>query len=94
MTPYETMSREELLQALKAFAKNWLAHDGCLVVRKRLGVEASQVGDSHRSLRPDVRCSCRARFTSQNGGAASRAVPWPGNTARTPPSGTAPTCPV
>jgi hypothetical protein len=29
MHPYEKMSREELLEALEMFAKNWLAHDGC-----------------------------------------------------------------
>ena len=29
MNPYQDMSREELLQALEMFAKNWLAHDGC-----------------------------------------------------------------
>lgn len=28
-TAFERMSREELLQALDMFAKNWLAHDGC-----------------------------------------------------------------
>lgn len=27
--PFEAMSREELLGALRVFAKNWLAHDGC-----------------------------------------------------------------
>lgn len=26
---FETMGREDLLRALKMFAKNWLAHDGC-----------------------------------------------------------------
>jgi len=43
MSPYETMSREELLRALKAFAKNWLAHDGCwfLAAEERLGLEAA-----------------------------------------------------
>ncbi len=29
LNPYADMSREELLKALKMFAKNWLAHDGC-----------------------------------------------------------------
>ncbi len=28
-TAYHEMNREELLRALEAFAKNWLAHDGC-----------------------------------------------------------------
>jgi len=43
MSPYETMSREELLQALKGFAKNWLAHDGCwfLAAEERLGLDAA-----------------------------------------------------
>ena len=43
MTPYDTMSREELLKALKAFARNWLAHDGCwfLAAEERLGMEAA-----------------------------------------------------
>ncbi len=43
MTQYETMSREELLDALKAFAKNWLAHDGCwfLAAEERLGLDAA-----------------------------------------------------
>jgi hypothetical protein len=43
MSPYETMSREQLLEALKAFAKNWLAHDGCwfLAAEERLGMEAA-----------------------------------------------------
>lgn len=43
MSPYETMSREELLQALTAFAKNWLAHDGCwfLAAEERLGLDAA-----------------------------------------------------
>jgi len=43
MTPYDNMSREELLEALKAFAKNWLAHDGCwfLAAEERLGMEAA-----------------------------------------------------
>lgn len=43
MSVYETMSREELLQALTAFAKNWLAHDGCWFVaaEERLGMEGA-----------------------------------------------------
>ena len=43
MTPYDTMSREDLLKALKAFARNWLAHDGCwfLAAEERLGMEAA-----------------------------------------------------
>jgi hypothetical protein len=43
MTVYETMSREELLQALVAFAKNWLAHDGCwfLAAEERYGLAAA-----------------------------------------------------
>ncbi|MCX6543442.1 MAG: DUF6125 family protein [Acidobacteria bacterium] len=43
MTCHVTMSREELLQALKAFARNWLAHDGCwfLAAEERLGPEAA-----------------------------------------------------
>ncbi len=40
MMPFETMSRDELLQALKAFARNWLAHDGCwfLAAEERFGM--------------------------------------------------------
>jgi len=43
MTPFETMSREELLRALEMFAKNWLAHDGCwfLAAEERLGMDAA-----------------------------------------------------
>jgi len=43
VNPYELMSREELLQALDAFAKNWLAHDGCwfLAAEERLGLDAA-----------------------------------------------------
>jgi hypothetical protein len=43
MTPYDSMSREELLVALKAFAKNWLAHDGCwfLAAEERMGMETA-----------------------------------------------------
>ncbi len=43
MNPYEAMTREELLDALKAFAKNWLAHDGCwfLAAEEKLGMEAA-----------------------------------------------------
>lgn len=42
-TPFENMSREELLRALEMFAKNWLAHDGCwfLAAEERLGMEAA-----------------------------------------------------
>jgi Family of unknown function (DUF6125) len=37
------MSREELLQALEMFAKNWLAHDGCwfLAAEERFGMETA-----------------------------------------------------
>jgi hypothetical protein len=40
---FEAMEREELLRALEAFAKNWLAHDGCwfLAAEERLGLEAA-----------------------------------------------------
>ena len=40
MNPYAAMGREELLQALELFAKNWLAHDGCwfLAAEERLGL--------------------------------------------------------
>ncbi len=43
MTAFDQMSREELLKALEAFAKNWLAHDGCwfLAAEKKLGMEAA-----------------------------------------------------
>jgi hypothetical protein len=40
---FATMSREELLRALVAFAKNWLAHDGCwfLAAEERHGLAAA-----------------------------------------------------
>jgi hypothetical protein len=40
---YVSLSREELLRALEAFAKNWLAHDGCwfLAAEERHGLEAA-----------------------------------------------------
>jgi len=43
VNPYDTMSREELLTALKAVAKNWLAHDGCwfLAAEERFGQETA-----------------------------------------------------
>lgn len=43
MSAYDALSREELLRALEAFAKNWLAHDGCwfLAAEERLGLEAA-----------------------------------------------------
>ena len=42
-TVFHSMTREELLRALEAFAKNWLAHDGCwfLAAEERLGMEAA-----------------------------------------------------
>lgn len=43
MSAFDQMSREELLKALEAFAKNWLAHDGCwfLAAEKKMGMEAA-----------------------------------------------------
>jgi hypothetical protein len=43
MSAYDSMTREDLLLALAAFAKNWLAHDGCwfLAAEERLGLEAA-----------------------------------------------------
>jgi hypothetical protein len=43
MRVFDEMSREELLRALEAFAKNWLAHDGCwfLAAEERLGLDAA-----------------------------------------------------
>ncbi len=43
MNAYADMSREQLLEALAMFAKNWLAHDGCwfLAAEERLGMEAA-----------------------------------------------------
>ena len=42
-TAFDSMGREDLLQALEMFAKNWLAHDGCwfLAAEERLGMEAA-----------------------------------------------------
>jgi len=43
MNHFEQMSREELLKALEAFARNWLAHDGCwfLAAERQHGLEAA-----------------------------------------------------
>jgi hypothetical protein len=43
MNAFDGMSKEELRRALEAFAKNWLAHDGCwfLAAEERLGLEAA-----------------------------------------------------
>ncbi|MCX7908749.1 MAG: DUF6125 family protein [Ignavibacteria bacterium] len=37
----ESLNREQLLELLKIYAKNWLAHDGCwfLAIEKKLGIE-------------------------------------------------------
>ncbi len=42
-TPFENLTREELLKLVQVFAKNWLAHDGCwfLAVEKTQGIEAA-----------------------------------------------------
>ncbi len=42
-TAFDAMSREQLLQALGMFAKNWLAHDGCwfLAAEERFGMETA-----------------------------------------------------
>ena len=43
MNPYEAMDRDELLRALKMFAANWLAHDGCwfLGAEDRFGIDVA-----------------------------------------------------
>jgi len=43
MNPYAEMTREELLEALRMFAKNWLAHDGCwfLAIEDRYGLDTA-----------------------------------------------------
>lgn len=43
MNPYAEMNREELLEALQDFAKNWLAHDGCwfLAAEAKYGLETA-----------------------------------------------------
>jgi hypothetical protein len=40
---FAALTREQLLVALEAFAKNWLAHDGCwfLAAEERYGLEAA-----------------------------------------------------
>jgi len=40
---FQAMSREDLLQALEMFAKNWLAHDGCwfFASEERFGMETA-----------------------------------------------------
>ena len=42
-TPFDLMTREELLLALEMFARNWLAHDGCwfLAAEESLGMETA-----------------------------------------------------
>lgn len=37
----QTLSRDQLLELLKIYAKNWLAHDGCwfLAIEKKLGID-------------------------------------------------------
>jgi uncharacterized protein DUF6125 len=41
MKQFDQMSREDLLKALRMFAKNWLAHDGCwfLAVEREHGLD-------------------------------------------------------
>lgn len=48
MSSFETMSREELLLALRMFANSWLAHDGCwfLAAERELGLERAIALDS------------------------------------------------
>ena len=48
MVTYAEMSREELLEALEMFAKNWLAHDGCwfLAAEEKLGLDAAMELDA------------------------------------------------
>ena len=43
MSEYATMDRGQLLEALAAFAKNWLAHDGSwfLAVEERFGMDTA-----------------------------------------------------
>lgn len=43
MSAFDEMSREDLLQALGMFARNWLAHDGCwfLAAEERFGMETA-----------------------------------------------------
>jgi Family of unknown function (DUF6125) len=43
MENFENMSREELLKALRMFAKNWLAHDGSwfLAAEEKFGMETA-----------------------------------------------------
>ncbi len=40
-TSIESLNREKLLELLKIYAKNWLAHDGCwfLAIEKELGMD-------------------------------------------------------
>lgn len=40
-SPIESLSREKLLDLLKIYAKNWLAHDGCwfLAIEEKLGMD-------------------------------------------------------
>ena len=42
-SPFEAMGREDLLDALRVLAKNWLAHDGCwfLAAEERFGLETA-----------------------------------------------------
>jgi hypothetical protein len=40
-TSIESLDKDKLLELLKIYAKNWLAHDGCwfLAIEKKLGIE-------------------------------------------------------
>jgi hypothetical protein len=48
VSAYDGMTRDELLRALEAFAKNWLAHDGCwfLAAEERFGLDAAMELDA------------------------------------------------
>ena len=65
MHPYEKMSREELLEALEMFAKNWLAHDGCWFIATEEKHGLDEAVDQH-----DGRAAGR-----RSGGGAGRPVP-------------------
>lgn len=47
MSAYDQMSREQLLAALRMFAKSWLAHDGCwfLAAEESLGMNLAMALD-------------------------------------------------
>jgi hypothetical protein len=49
MTDFDDLTREELVQLLEVYARNWLAHDGSwfLAIEEQLGIDAAIEFDEH-----------------------------------------------